>query len=113
MVMANKKILLKRSNEAGKLPQSNNLDYGELAMNYASGSESISFKNAADEIVTIGMKVKQTIGEDEISPISQKALSSAIKEGINSVTTLVNVPVDKRLVYATMTFPKTMNMLIF
>ena len=49
------------------------------------------------------MNVKQTIGEDEISPISQKALSSAIKEGINSVTTLVNVPVDKRLVYATLT----------
>lgn len=49
------------------------------------------------------MNVKQTIGEDEISPISQKALSSAIKEGINNVTTLVNVPVDKRLVYATLT----------
>ena len=101
--MASKKILFKRSNEAGKLPQPNNLDYGELAINYASSSESISFKNAADEIVTIGMKVKQTIGEDEISPISQKALSSAIKEGINSVTTLVNVPVDKRVVYATLT----------
>lgn len=103
MEMVNKKILLKRSKELGKLPQPNNLDYGELAINYASGSESISFKNAADEIVTLGMNVKQTIGEDEISPISQKALSSAIKEGINSVTTLVNVPVDKRLVYATLT----------
>ena len=103
MEMTNKKILFKRSKELGKLPQSNNLDYGELAINYASSSESISFKNAADEIVTLGMKVKQTIGEDEISPISQKALSSAIKEGINSVTTLSNVPVDKRLVYATLT----------
>lgn len=49
------------------------------------------------------MNVKQTIGDDKISPISQKALSSAIKEGINNVTTLVNVPVDKRLVYATLT----------
>ena len=103
MEMANIKILLKRSKELGKLPQPNNLDYGELTINYASGSESISFKNAANEIVTHGMKVKQTIGEDEISPISQKALSSAIKEGINSVTTLSNVPVDKRLVYATLT----------
>ena len=103
MEMANIKILLKRSKELGKLPQPNNLDYGELTINYASGSESISFKNAANEIVTLGMKVKQTIGEDEISPISQKALSSAIKEGINSVTTLANVPVDKRLVYATLT----------
>ena len=103
MEMINKKILIKHSSEIGKLPQPNDLDYGELAINYASGSESFSFKNAADEIVTLGMNVKQTIGEDEISPISQKALSSAIKEGINSVTTLVNVPVDKRLVYATLT----------
>ena len=68
-VMANIKILLKRSKELGKLPQPNNLDYGEPAINYASGSESISFKNAANEIVTLGMKVKQTIGEDEISTI--------------------------------------------
>ena len=103
MEMANKKILIKRSSELGRLPQPNDLDYGELAINYASGSESFSFKNTADKIVTLGMNVKQTIGEDEISPISQKALSSAIKEGINSVTTLVNVPVDKRLVYATLT----------
>lgn len=103
MEMANKKILIKRSSENGKLPQPNDLDYGELAINYASGSESFSFKNTADKIVTLGMNVKQTIGDDEISPISQKALSSAIKEGINSVTTLVNVPVDKRLVYATLT----------
>lgn len=103
MEMANKKILIKRSSENGKLPQPNDLVYGELAINYASGSESFSFKNTADKIVTLGMNVKQTIGDDEISPISQKALSSAIKEGINNVTTLVNVPVDKRLVYATLT----------
>lgn len=103
MEMANKKILIKRSSEYGRLPQPNDLDYGELAINYASGSESFSFKNTDDEIVTLGMNVKQTIGDDEISPISQKALSSAIKEGINNVTTLVNVPVDKRLVYATLT----------
>ena len=103
MEMTNKKILIKRSSEYGRLPQPNDLDYGELAINYASGSESFSFKNTDDEIVTLGMNVKQTIGDDEISPISQKALSSAIKEGINNVTTLVNVPVDKRLVYATLT----------
>ena len=109
MEMANIKILLKRSKELGKLSQPNNLDYGELAINYASGSESISFKNAANEIVTLGMKVKQTIGEDEISPISQKALSSAIKEGINNVSTLANVPVDKRLVYATLTQDETLS----
>ena len=59
MEMTNKKILIKRSSEIGKLPQPNDLDYGELAINYASGSESFSFKNDADEVVTLGMNVKQ------------------------------------------------------
>ena len=55
-VMANnKKILIKRSNEVidgvGKLPQSSDLQYGELAINYAGGHESLSFKNDNDIVV--------------------------------------------------------------
>ena len=112
--MANKKeILIKRSNAlvngAGKLPQPSDLQYGELAINYANGHESLSFKNDGDKVVTLGMNVKQTIGEDVISPISQKAMTSAIKEGLNNVSTLVNVPVDKRLVYATITQDETLS----
>ena len=109
----NKEILIKRSNAvvngAGKLPQPSDLQYGELAINYANGHESLSFKNDGDKVVTLGMNVKQTIGEDVISPISQKAMTSAIKEGLNNVSTLVNVPVDKRLVYATITQDETLS----
>ena len=109
----NKEILIKRSKEvingAGKLPQPSDLQYGELAINYANGHESLSFKNDDDAVVTLGMNVKQTTGEDEISPISQKAMTSAIKEGLNNVSTLVNVPVDKRLVYATITQDETLS----
>ena len=74
----NKEILIKRSNEvvngAGKLPRPSDLQYGELAINYASGYESLSFKNNGNEVVTLGMNVKQTTGEDEISPISQSEI---------------------------------------
>ena len=109
----NKEILIKRSNAlvngAGKLPQPSDLQYGELAINYANGHESLSFKNDGNKVVTLGMNVKQTIGEDVISPISQKAMTSAIKEGLNNVSTLVNVPVDKRLVYATITQDETLS----
>lgn len=55
--MANK-IIHKRSsalleNGKPKLPTADNLEYGELAINFAKGAETISFKNKADEIVTI------------------------------------------------------------
>ena len=51
----NKKVLLKRSNvvENGtpKLPTAAQLEYGELAMNYANGYETLSFKNSNNEVV--------------------------------------------------------------
>lgn len=55
--MANK-IIHKRSsalleNGKPKLPTADSLEYGELAINFAKGAETISFKNNADEIVTI------------------------------------------------------------
>lgn len=50
-------ILLKRSNVKNsdgspKLPDASVLQYGELAVNYAAGAETISIKNSNDEIVT-------------------------------------------------------------
>ena len=38
-----------------KLPQAEQIEYGELALNYAKGYESISLKNNQDEIVTINV----------------------------------------------------------
>ena len=53
--MANNKILHKRSStitdNKAKLPTSEQLEYGELAVNFADGYETISLKNSNDEIV--------------------------------------------------------------
>lgn len=46
-------ILHKRSGESGKIPTTNDIEYGEIAMNYASDTESLFFKNSSNEIVTI------------------------------------------------------------
>ena len=77
--MANSKITqvqLKKSsdlNQTGngpKLPTPAQLVYGELAINYAKGYETISLKNSANEIVTISAKnddyvTKEQLIEDE------------------------------------------------
>lgn len=56
MANTTKKVLHKRSviveNELPKLPTSSQLEYGELAINYADGYETISIKNNNNEIVT-------------------------------------------------------------
>ncbi len=63
-----KKILNKRSNElvngGPKLPSSEQLDYGEFAVNYAAGYETLSMKNSANEIVTLTINGNmQTVAE--------------------------------------------------
>ena len=62
-------VLNKRSNvvlEDGnpKIPTAEQLDYGEFAINYASGVETLSTKNADDEVVSVLINgMMQTIGE--------------------------------------------------
>lgn len=46
-------ILHKRSEVSGKIPTPNDIEYGEIAVNYASDTESLFFKNSSNEIVTI------------------------------------------------------------
>ena len=48
-----KKIIHKHSSVVDKLPRTDELDYGEIAVNYASGKEFISLKNADNKIVKI------------------------------------------------------------
>lgn len=62
-------VLNKRSNvvlEDGspKIPTPDQLNYGEIAINYASGVETLSTKNADDEVVSVLINgMMQTIGE--------------------------------------------------
>ena len=53
--MANK-IIHKHSSDPKLLPGSNELEYGELAVNFADGFETISLKNSNDEIVEFKSK---------------------------------------------------------
>jgi hypothetical protein len=46
------KVLLKKSAVAGKIPQVADLEYGELALNYADGK--LYFKNSSNTIDSIG-----------------------------------------------------------
>lgn len=46
--MANTKLKLKKSSVAGRVPQSADLDYGELAINYADGK--LYYKNSSNQI---------------------------------------------------------------
>ena len=59
-------ILHKKSNQTvgkqPKLPTDEQLEYGEIAVNYHKGVETISFKNDDDEIVTLQKDV--LVGED-------------------------------------------------
>ena len=63
MANTTKKVLHKRSvaveNELPKLPTSSQLEFGELAINYADGYETISIKNNNNEIVTFSSDSKK------------------------------------------------------
>lgn len=62
-------VLNKRSKEiledgTPKVPSADQLQYGEIAINYASGVETLSTKNSNDEVVTVLINgLMQTIGE--------------------------------------------------
>ena len=45
------KLLLKKSSVTSKVPLTTDLDYGELAINYA--DEKLYFKNSLNQIITI------------------------------------------------------------
>lgn len=89
--MANK-IIHKHSavvnGNVAKLPSPEMLEYGELAVNYAAGNETVSFKNNNDEIVTIRTNeyLTEIIEENEL--ITAEALINLD----NRVIDLENAP---------------------
>ena len=83
------------SSVKGKLPtvstsDTDSIQYGEIAVNYAKGSETLAIRNANDEIVTFSN-------------------SNTFRYGCTNVTTLVNVPIKTRLVYATILTDNTLS----
>lgn len=85
-------VLNKRSNvvlEDGKpkIPTAEQLNYGEIAINYNAGTETISFKNSNKEIVAFN--------------VSQAISDATFNNGHNAVSSVAGIPVSKRLVIAT------------
>ena len=93
--MTRLKIQNLHSSVKGKLPtvstsDTDSIQYGEIAVNYAKGSETLAIRNANDEIVTFPN-------------------SNTFRYGCTNVTTLVNVPIMTRLVYASLTANDTLS----
>lgn len=60
------KVLLKKSSVASKIPHASDLDYGELALNYADGL--LYYKNSANTVQSIGSS--STPPPSQYSPVS-------------------------------------------
>lgn len=130
------------TNNGPKLPTKDQIEYGELAVNYLKDNETVSLKNSSDEIVTLPTQrdlteVKTEITNNEkvvatalntlnssaglnengkyVAPsdniILSKAssladadekITSAFRYGCTNVTTLANLPIKTRLVYASL-----------
>lgn len=50
------KVLHKRSSVSSKIPESNNLDYGEIAVNYAADNENLYIKNSNNNVIAFPSK---------------------------------------------------------
>lgn len=72
-------ILLKRTDVLNKEPNAESLDYGELAINYASGSEGIFLKNNESEIIKIGkVDLSSYSTTDEIINMIDSAITTTL-----------------------------------
>lgn len=95
-----KKLLVKRSKTENKIPLQTDLDYGELALNYFSGKETIYIKNSANNIIDFpNKKVVDTINNTLISHVNNKNNPHEITKaqvGLSNVdnTSDVNKPIS-------------------
>ena len=78
-----------------KLPTSGQLSEGEIAVNYAKGYETLSFKNNSDEIVSLSVKTVDDVKVNGSSVVSNKTAEITMKGN--------TIPVANT--YSTTTFP--------
>ena len=80
-----------------KLPTSSQLDYGEIAVNYASGHETLSLKNDAGNIVSLSVNTIEDVKVNETSVVTNKTANITMKGD--------TIPVSGGQ-YSPMTYPK-------
>ena len=78
-----------------KLPQPDDLDFGEIAINYAEGYETLSFKNNSTKIVSLSVKTVDDVTVNGNSVVSNKTANITMK---GSTTPVADT-------YSTTTFP--------
>lgn len=93
-----------RSNSVGtngkpKLPTSDQLDYGEIAVNYASGHETLSLKNDRDKIVSLSVNSVEDVKVNGSTVVSKSNKTAEITMKGDTI------PVSGGQ-YAPMTYPK-------
>lgn len=82
-----------------KLPTSGQLSEGEIAVNYAKGYETLSFKNNSNEIVSLSVKTVDDVKVNGNSVVSNKTANITMK---GSTTPVADT-------YTTTTFPSPFN----
>lgn len=73
--MANK-VLLKKSSVAAKVPLTTDLDYGELALNYADGK--LYFKNSSNQIASFQSDLSSYVTLTGTQTLTNKTLTSPV-----------------------------------
>ena len=73
--MTTPKVLLKRSSVIGRVPTTGDLDYGELAINFADGK--IYYKNASNQIVAFIDSARTQALIDAVNQTAENQLDSA------------------------------------
>lgn len=78
-----------------KLPQPTDLDFGEIAINYAEGYETLSFKNNSNNIASLSVKTVDDVKVNGNSVVSNKTANITMKGNTTPVADT----------YSTTTFP--------
>ena len=98
-----KKVLNKRSNVVlgdgrPKIPTAEQMEYGEIAINYAAGNETISLKNSNNEIVAFSpIETVQTTGGSTTAVMSQNAVTVELNKKANTTDVYTKSEVNNTL----------------
>lgn len=77
MSKLDKRVLLYRTVTSGNTPSADNIDYGELSLNYNSNTPFVAFKDDKNNIQKLGA-LSSTTGDSEYHTMSQKSITDAI-----------------------------------
>lgn len=90
IIFLNSKVIDNETKKA-KLPNSENIDYGEIAINYKKNFETICFKNSDNKIISIPSEneITNRIKEINRTITVQKEIPSSPKNGDIWITPII------------------------